>query len=87
MRVIITAETNADKRPAYLPEDELTDLLRRYGLRLVSVERQMLPLLFVGWQRRGGHWHAIAAGIDKASVKHAVEGIEGVVILPLGCTP
>ena len=87
MRIIVTCETNADRRAAYLPEDELTDLLRRYGLRLVSIERQMMPLLFVGWQRRGGHWHAVAAGIDKASVKQAVQGTEGVVILPLGCVP
>jgi hypothetical protein len=87
VRILITAETVADRRAGYLPEEELVEMLRRYGLRLVSVERQMMPLLFVGWQRKGGHWHAIAAGIDKASVKQAVQGIEEVVILPLGCSP
>jgi hypothetical protein len=87
MRIIITAETNGDRRQPHLPEPQVDELLRRHGLRLVSIERQHLPLVFLAWARRGGHWRAIAAGIDKASVKKAVQGVEGVVILPLGCQP
>jgi hypothetical protein len=88
MRFVITAESNGDKRQPRFPEAQIAEVLRQHGLRLVNVETQMMPLIFLGWQRRGGHWTAIAVGIDKASVRAAVEGVEGeIVILPLGCTP
>jgi hypothetical protein len=36
-----------------LPEAELSQLLRAHGLRLAGVEKERLPLLFVGWRPAG----------------------------------
>jgi hypothetical protein len=87
MRYIVTAESTADGRAPRFPESKMVEMLRRHGLRLVAIERQMMPLIFVAWQRRGGHWQAIAAGVTKRDVHQAVQGVEGVVVLPLGVSP
>jgi hypothetical protein len=83
----VTAESAGDRRRPRFPEAQIAEVLRAHGLRLVNVERQMLPLIFLGWQRRGGHWVATCAGISKAAVKEAVDNAEDVLVLPLGCSP
>jgi hypothetical protein len=88
MRILITAEANGEKRQPHLPEPQIAEVLRRHGLRLVSIERQHLPLVFLGWARRGGRWQAVAAGVSKADVRAAVEGVEReILVLPLGVQP
>jgi hypothetical protein len=87
MRYHLTVEGSGDRRLPHLPEAELSQVLRAHGLRLAGVEKERLPLCFVGWRPVGGAWLGVACGTSKAVVREACRGVQGVKILPLGCSP